>query len=82
MAYAYNDWISIESLPARETRLRLHITEVSAKIDADVAKGASSRSTSRVMDYYDRLVAQLEKLTSTNKRGSGSRATWANFNAS
>ena len=79
MAYQYNDYITIEDTVAREARLRLHIQEVSAMVTPDVAKGGSSKSSGRVMDYLMGLEATLGKLVRANRSKRGTGASHANF---
>tara|TARA_R110002072_G_scaffold141401_2_gene286693 strand:+ start:456 stop:707 length:252 start_codon:yes stop_codon:yes gene_type:complete len=80
MAYVYSDYITITDTLARETRLRLHIQEVSALITPDVAKGGSSKSSGSVMALRTELLAELKSLVATNAAKRSARSSHANFN--
>jgi len=81
MTYTYSDYITLDAdTVAQEDRLRLHIKEVSDQITADVAKGPSSRSTSRLMDYRSELLQELKELREVNARKRGFGMTYANMN--
>ena len=82
MAYQYNDYITIEDTAARETQLRKHIQEVSVMITPDVAKGGSSKSSGRVMDYLASLKDELKALVRANRSRQGTGTGYANFNGS
>ena len=77
MAYSYANWITIESLPARETALRAHIAEVEADITVDIGSAGKSRSSATIEQKLNRLYTQLERLASINARSAGSTITYA-----
>lgn len=55
MAYTYHDWREQTTDAARLTRLRQHMTEVSAGIAAAVSDGGASRDSSNLTAYLDQL---------------------------
>lgn len=60
--WTYNDWITLSTPALRESRLRLHIQEVSEQMTADVTKGNASRSTGGLGTYLSELYEQLDQL--------------------
>lgn len=60
MATTYHDWAEQTTASARLTRLRLHITEVSAQLGApDVSADGKSKSLASLNQYYTGLLSQL-----------------------
>lgn len=84
MTWTYSDWRSYpDSNPsAKLAQLRLHIQEVSDAITADVSKHGSSRSSSSLTTYFDRLEEQEKKWAEIVRQHGGSRAILVNFNGS
>lgn len=82
MAYQYDDYITLTDKTAQETRLRLHIQEVSKQITADVSKGGSSRATGQLMVYRTELRNELRELEAVSARNSGFGCTLVNMNGS
>ena len=58
MAWTYSDWITQSTLTTRLSRLRLHIQEVSAKIDIEIAGDGKSRASATLGRYYEKLIDQ------------------------
>lgn len=78
MAYTYNDWMDSATYPtaaARLTRLRQHMSEVSAQMGPDVASQGNSRSAGALTTYYQSLLEAERRLKiEAGRAGSVSRA--------
>lgn len=61
-AYLYNSWAAEPDAPSRIAMLRLHIGEVSALIDPNVAKDGHSRQTDPIVQYHATLLGHLVTL--------------------
>jgi hypothetical protein len=55
MAYTYHDYEEQTSDALRLTRLRRHISEVNAKVSANLASGGDSRQTDPLTRYLETL---------------------------
>ncbi|MEM1185232.1 MAG: hypothetical protein AAGI53_09545 [Planctomycetota bacterium] len=64
----YADWASQETDAARESRLRLHISEVSGRVSADVSHAGGSRSSGPLVQYLEGLRADLRRYEARNRR--------------
>lgn len=66
MAWEYNDYEEQSTNAARLTRLRRHITEVGASIQANLTSGADSRTTDVLQRHMNDVLhprrRELEKL--------------------
>lgn len=62
MAWTYNDWPTQTTAAARLSRLREHITEVSAKISLETSSDGHSRSSSTLQTYLDSLFDHERRL--------------------
>lgn len=60
--YSYNDWITQATPAAQAQRLRLHIAEVSDRIDAATGNQGESTNTDTLQKYLDTLFRQLKEL--------------------
>ena len=71
MAWTYADWRSQPTDAARLSRLRSHMDEVEAKIDAAVSDGGASRSTDTLETKLARLTEEETKLLARLKSSGG-----------
>ncbi|MEM8757515.1 MAG: hypothetical protein AAGF47_07015 [Planctomycetota bacterium] len=69
MAWTYSDWVTIKSRADRLARLRLHVQEISEKIDIDYEADGFKRLASPVRLYYDRMMKEVERLERVGGRG-------------
>lgn len=66
--YTYADWVTQTSVDARLTRLRLHIVEVTEKLNIEIAADGKSRSSNAIQQYLDRLLSKETELESRSGR--------------
>ena len=74
MAWTYSDYITLDRGAARTTRFRLHIQEVSDKIDKEKSGFGRSFSSTSVQEYLETLLdkqAEEERLNQTGSDRSG-----------
>lgn len=62
MAYVYSDWASQATIPLRYARILLHIDEVSALMQSDVASDGQSESFASLQAYLQGLYLERDKL--------------------
>lgn len=68
MAWQYDDYITLETVSDRRSRLRLHIQEVSAELTAKQMSDGTAYDPTVLLDYRKELTAELDKI-----KGGGSR---------
>lgn len=68
MAWTYSDWAQQGTRAAQISRLQLHMQEVADKIDVNLSAGGSSKSSSHLQTYYDRLERQIDRLRARRGR--------------
>lgn len=62
MSWTYSDWRSQSTKALRLARLRLHMTEVSDKIDNEVSGHGFTEGSGSVTQYLDKLQVQCDRL--------------------
>ena len=84
MAWTYSNWktlaeVTLAEVNAKLERLRLHMQEVSEKVQPDVSADGRSRSTGQVQAYLDSLDTHEMRLQNKATRLGGGRVSTVRF---
>lgn len=71
--WTYNDWRGQATDALRLERLKLHVVEVSERIDAAVSSSGQSINSKELLTYLQHLEAQADKLQERVDASAGTR---------